>query len=473
MAQLLMQQYGLVTFKVRLDTTTRQPLVICDLEAGQGSERVTVQSWTCTTEDIGLPQRIDSRQALYQGYTFQVPGYIIDSLNHQLHQDEFDGRPLWLHLAKPAGYLPLVPWEQLLQPRLGVPMLRIPDFLSDPPTESPHKLEVVLCSSMPAAKENFALVDHLCRTANQIIQVVARRPMIHIFTDSTTVEPVRARLAQQGLLDASVQVYDPTAAAAYAVPEPTQASADTSGRIDNPWLLWMLGTLKGRSVDVVHFIAHAHLSRDQGALALAESPLANADQRIARFVSAGQLALFLTRLGAWSVFFSSPEHNYSEMGLRLLADTIAQNRPGPLVHHELRLDPNGEAIAEAYNFLFGVAAGMPPATPALLLYCHPARVARPMESVNESFAMQSPQPPGLSIYASAPELLTASDEGPPTWVAAAERYIEQRARDVEQLKQASEQPQRQEEIEEIEKVLKQIRDIVADTASSGSSAGGA
>jgi hypothetical protein len=119
-----------------------------------------------------------------------------------------------------------------------------------------------------------------------------------------------------------------------------------------------------------------------------------------------------------------------------------------------------------------MGAAPPPATPAIFLYCHPSRVAAPIAPAAESFALESPQPAkGLSIYASAPQLLTAAEEGPPTWVAAAERYIEQRARDVEQMKQASEQPQRQEEIDEIEKVLQQIRDIVVDTASS--SAGGA
>ena len=58
-------------------------------------------------------------------------------------------------------------------------------------------------------------------------------------------------------------------------------------------------------------------------------------------------------VGAWSAAFSSPEQNYSEMGLRLFADTIAQMRLGPVLHHETRLDPQREALADAYRFLFG------------------------------------------------------------------------------------------------------------------------
>lgn len=466
MAVLLMQQYGLLTLKVRFDPSKGQPLVLCEVEAGAGGSRETLQSWTCPPSEIGLPQRIDSRQTRYQGYTFHIPEYIVQGLRDLLHSDSFAGQPLWLHLAKPAGYLPLVPWEQLLQPALDVPMLRIPDFLSDPPTESPYKLEVALVSSVPEVVEQFPIVDHLYQIATKILQSVTRRTTVHIFTDRVVGEPLRQRLEGDGLIGSSIQVHDPAGAAAYAIPEATEQIVDPTGRIENPWLLWMLDALKGRSIDIVHCLTHGYFGRERGALALAESPLADGPQRIARFVGPAQLSLFLNRIGAWSVFFSSPEQNYSEMGLRLLADTVAQHRPGPVAHHEVRLDPSCDAVAAAYRFLCGLDHQSPPASPALFLYCHPSRLAPSLLTGLEGLAQATPQPKGLSVYSSAPELLIGNEDGPPTWVASAERYIEQRTREMEQMKQATTQPQSQEEIAELEKVLAQIRDIVADTAKS-------
>jgi hypothetical protein len=454
MAVKLMADYHLPTLKIRLNPAASPPEILCELELSIDEQRVVEQSWRCTTEEIGLPARLAGSRELYRSHTFRLPGHVIDGVRDWIHARDPDG-PLWLHLVKPIGYLAVVPWEEILQERVGVPILRVPDFLSDPPNASAHRLEVVLCGSMPAAKEAFALPYHLADITQAALQIETRRNRrVHIFTDSQQIEAVRFQLEQRGLLTEQVLLHDPAIAAAFATPDAATRIAEGANRIDNPWLLWILAELRERSIDVVHFVSHGYCSHDQGALALAQSPLVNEDQRIARFVGTSQLSLFLTQLGAWSVFFSSPENNFSETGLRLLADNAAQKRPGPLVYHELRLDPACAMVTAAYRFLFGDGTYPPPATPALFTYCHPARV---QNAEYETMA--------YSVFEAAPDLRAQEDAETPAWVSATERYMEQRVRDLEQSRAGPTSDLRQGGIEEVEKILAQVRDIVAKAAS--------
>ena len=242
-------------------------------------------------------------------------------------------------------------------------------------------LDVVLCGSMPVAKELFALVDELSRIADRILEAVPRRTTLHIFVDQSCYPEFRDRWEQRGMPGGPIRLYSPEGAAAFAPPDPTSRVRDVTGRIESPWLLWIRDTLRGVSVDVAHFVCHGYLSLDRGALAFSESPVRNEDRSMARFVGAAELSVFLTQVGSWSVGFSSPEHNYSEMGLRQLADTVAQTRPGPVMHHEIPLDPDGQALAAGYRFLFGPPSGSPPASPALFTYCDPAQLYPPAEPV--------------------------------------------------------------------------------------------
>lgn len=465
MAQMLMAQFRLPTLKIRFNPATRPPEILCELELSVDDERVVEQTWRCTTSEIGLPARLEGGRSAVHTATFQLPDYVIEGVRAWVQARDPDG-PLWLHLVKPIGYLALVPWEEILQPRIGVPILRVPDFLSDPPSESPHRLEVALCSSMPAAKGNFALPQHLAAITEAVLRLETRRAChVHIFTDRQQLDAVRFYLEQRGLLGAQVDLHDPDRATAYTAPDATTRVSEHARRIDNPWLLWMLDALRGHSVDVVHFISHGYHSHDQGALAFAQSPLQNEDTRIARFVGVGQLGHFLTQVGAWSVFFTSPENNFSEMGLRLLADNVAQSRPGPLVYHELRWDPACEMVAEAYRFLFGDGATRPPATRALFTYCHPARLLE-SEAAREASGRAAKS---YSLFAAVPDLETQAEEEVPGWVSATERYIEQRVRDMDQVRATGELPATGDDMEEVERILAQVRDIVVKAAGSSSS----
>jgi hypothetical protein len=71
--------------------------------------------------------------------------------------------------------------------------------------------------------------------------------------------------------------------------------------------------------------------------------------------------------------FTSLTDNYSESGLRALADEIAQNRPGPLMMHSLREDLDAHALSDGYRFLYASEPVTAPVSKALFIYCQPYR----------------------------------------------------------------------------------------------------
>jgi hypothetical protein len=464
MAEVLKRKYDLVVLKVTLDTTGEQSRVRCAVEVKIGGEPRVVAEWTSTAAERGVPERIDRRSSRYRGYQFAIPEQVSSPLRDWVEHEMTADVPLWVHLVRPCGYLAMVPWERLLQPLLKVPMLRLPEFVVQPPRETPKALDVLLCSSGPAAKEQFRMVEYLKDLAKRLREAVPRRTTFHVFTDKAIHQEIGQAFEREGLLNSTAILYSPDTAASYSVPAGDSDVPEQTRTVANPWLLWMRESLKGRSVDVAHFVCHGYLSHDHGALAFAESPLVNQDTRMARFVGGAELKAFLTQVGAWSAVFSSPERNYSEMGLRQLADGLAQVRPGPIVHHELELDRDGSAIAGAYRLLFSRTPQPAPASAALFIYCQPFRVQAPAGAEDRTRA-------AASVPASSElDSLYETEDNVPAWVAASERYVEECQLRLQKLQPeqdpASADSDRQRNAQMLEATLQQIRDVVARVAKS-------
>jgi hypothetical protein len=467
MAELLKRQYDLIVLKVRLAAGGDEPRIVVELEVKDNGEPVPVRTWQFAAAAFGVPARLDRRATRGSGYAFAVPADLIAGLKDWIQANHIPGTPLWIHLVKPYGYLGMLPWERLLQQELGVPLLRLPDFVVQPPRETPSTLDVLLCSSVPVAKEDFPVVEQLAVLVERLRDAVPRRTRFHVFTDGQVVDQARSAFERRGLLGTTVTIYPPDQARAYAVPETDSDLPDRSDRLSNPWLLWMRQALAGRSIDVAHFVCHGYLAHDRGALALAESPLVNQDAGSARFVGTAELRSFLTQIGAWSSIFSSPPRNYSEMGLRQLADTIAQLRPGPVVHHEIALDQEGAALAGAYKLLFSGTPEQPPPSPALFIYCQPFRV-KTFGAATRGLTARSAPPvdrvPELDAY-------YAASENVPAWVAASERYVEECELNLQKRRPeegAAPDPSgdRERTTASLEQTLQQIRSVVARVAQS-------
>jgi hypothetical protein len=204
--------------------------------------------------------------------------------------------------------------------------------------------------------------------------------------------------------------------------------------IESPWLLWMREALQGRSVDLVHFLGHGYMAGAKGALGFAESPVLNQDASWCRFVGSDELNLFLCQVGAWSVAIDSPIDNYSEMGLRAVADDLAQRRPGPTLHHESRLDDlDLSELEQAFLFLFNPEPILPVVTRSIALCCQPFRVAGYEQQMRGIETLVS-RPPVFRVNQQGGP---PSEENIPAWIAAAQRYVEQKQFEVNQVRKTT------------------------------------
>jgi hypothetical protein len=472
MAEILKRQFDLFVLRLALDTAVDPPAVLWTIEASEQHQRITVDEWPTSAWHLGLPERLESRATKYAGYTFSVPDACVQRLGAALQAREQPGAPLWIHLARPTGYLRFVPWEALLQPALGVPILRLPEFLVGSPRTLARRLHVVVCASMPRAKDSFDVVEHVDGVVGAVISALGDRVRFDVFSEADYDLPLRQRWAARGLGEDVVRQHDPASAQDYAVPERGAAIRDQPDRLENPWLLWMRDRLRGRAMDVVHLLCHGVVSGQVPAISFSESPLRNEDARMARFVGAHELLTFSTQVGAWSTVFTSPSRNYSEMGLRGLAHTMAQLRPGPVVHHDLPRDGDLSALRGAYAFLHGPQPVPPPASPSLIVYCHPSQVS---DRERAAARVRSALPDEVEEAADAlcAEGLTRAGEAEldrPSWVAAANRFVEQR---ILQMKETSREEaalgrsrRGRDESRGSEEMLRRIQAVIATAASS-------
>jgi hypothetical protein len=341
------------------------------------------------------------------------------------------GAPVWLELDPANPHLPLVPWERLFYPHLQAPLLRlVPRSLPHAPLEGPT--DVLLCASVPCAKAWFDAPALLGLLIERIAATLPGELAFHVFTDAEQFAAVHDRLATwekvAGRAAGSVTVYPPEAAVRFGEAPRAREVEEQPGRIDSPWLNWMLHALRGRTVDIVHFLCHSFFSLDQGALVFAESPLVNQDARTARFVGVAQLTTFLTHLGALSTVFTSPPQNYSTPGLRSLAHQVAGACLGPVLMQESVKDPEALVLGAAYRHLYGAPGAPPPSSPALCLYSHPARGAVPV--LRDSFEAIGDRTAAISSGMEPSFAIKQALRWRPAWLAAGQRFLEQTAADL-------------------------------------------
>jgi hypothetical protein len=451
MAAFLKRQYDLVDLKISLESTGSRTDFRCILEATHEGKLRQVRQWVAPIQELHLPARMERRVSDWTDYVF--PAAVLDELRLALFEElNYEG-VLWIHLERPYGILGMFPWEEKLQRALNRPILRLPDFIVRPPLETPLSLDVLICASAPLAKGPFEVADVVQKLVQKIQGSVTRRTRIHLFTDM----PVYAELQAHPL--PQVVAYSPESAASYGMTEPTTNLPDLADRLENPWLQWMRDSLKGRSIDVAHFICHGYLSVDRGAVALAESPVRNQDSQMARFIGTSEFLTFLTQIGAWSAAFTTPHNCFSRSGLRLFVDTLAQLRPLSVIYHDLGLDPGASALAAAYRLLFSPQPEIPPSDPSLFVYCQPFRVAGQPRQVSAPASASAPSPDLEAVVQASDNL--------PAWLAASQRYLDQcewKLRRIEQGEPEAASPELMMEQQGIREALRRIQSAVTTLA---------
>lgn len=495
MALLIATTHGLTTLRVSVRPHGSRMTAAVELVSyAQGSPEL-LHTWWLSSAELAVPVRMTAHWAP----TGQLPADFVGELGTRL--DELGlaaGLPLWLHLVKPYGFLGAVDWEGALVGALQRPLLRLPDFL-ERPRENRAVLDVALVCSEPVSEPRLDPPQLLVDTAQAVLQGSRReRTTIHLFADEQYFHILKARFTNEP----RVAVHDPASARTHGIQERGRVAGAELRDLHSPWLLWIRASMQGRSLDAVHFVAHGFLADQRPAMALAESPLSNRDRGDARYVGVGELAAFLTQTGAWSTMFTSPPGNYSEAGLRLLADTLAQTRPGPVMYHRLETGLGSDSQLQAlYGFLYAPMPSPVPAQRDWFAYCQPSiveeldplpprRVAATALDANaglfESTAvpLSAPQTRGASRAGSrggatprgkppaAASPTPAAEPDLPSWVSAAQRYVEQTA---QQLQRREERDTTTSAVSsEVERTLQKLQAVVASVAGTarGGSEGG-
>lgn len=424
MAEFLKRAYDLLALKVTLDLAGDDANLKCELEVTENHSPTTVRKWLVSAQEIGYPKVISEYQTYGHGTPFRKPDRLVAELSKTLNELQLSENPLWLHLVKPYGILGTAPWEKWLS-SLSVPVLRLPDVIADPPREATSTLDVIVCTSSPFAKEEFD-GQYVIRLLHQVYSKNPRSKIrFEVFLDKNHFDEMKSRLNTEEFVPV-VTLHPPDEAASYAVPRKNPSIQDPITDLESPWLLWMRNSVKGKSIDMVHFICHGYMNGDRGALSFSQSPVRNEDRLWSRFVGRRELGTFLTQVGAWAIAFSSPEENYSDMGLRCLADSLAQDQPGAVMYHDWTADRDGTQLGNAYRFLFHLEPGIPQSADGLFLYCQPFKVKGGQDARQPSFSAKtsrSQDPPELTEIVES-VVLEEGDQDTNDLIATATRYIE-------------------------------------------------
>jgi hypothetical protein len=435
MSEQLKREYDLIVLKVEVVQT--HPDVLFTLQAKVDGALTDVMRWS---SDVTTLELLRDRTSTVR---CQVPLEVRTGILDWVQANTEGMPPLWVHLVKPYGALRFMPWERAFGDGFPMPILMLPDFLFPPPREASDTLDIALLASAPLNVEDGLVRQALQNTVGGIITAAVRKTALHVFADQDMYREMRTLLSLVSSDAVEVTLYDPKDAAEYVDEELSSRTVDATGQLRSPWLLWMRDQLHRNSVDVVHFVGHGSLTRDRGALLVAQSPLQRTDDFRAGPISAVELATFMTQVGAWGTAISASPQNNSEPGLRALADEIGQTRPGPVFMQNMDREPSPLVMASAYRLLFDTESVDLPRSDALFIYCQPYRLrnaAAPsleigtQRSVRSDITLESP----VSRSVSQTQIAEAASAGVSPldsvigqgtavkpWVAATERVAEQ------------------------------------------------
>lgn len=340
-----------------------------------------------------------------------------------------DDDSLWLEIGEPAGYLPLLPWEEMLRPVTTAPILRL----------SPHSvhtlsmqqaLSVALCVTAPSSKwlpdvEQYRVLVSAIRAA------LPDRSTLHVFADDLC----------HRLFTAAIKRVEPSDARGRTIRlhDLPRNRFEHHGPDDNgSWATWIAESLAGQAVDIVHCMSPGMLFADDARLVVTRRPVLNApanegqtkaacrNGRPLRYVTPLELSRALTRLGAWAVIFSAPVCGswieQARLGLRLLVDQIGRLRPGVAAFHDLAADRDCTALAQTYEFVIGDPSVRGSTSTAVCVYCHPARaVASAVNAVGMPVELME----RCSEIKETLQAAVAQGHRLPGWIAATQRVLEQ------------------------------------------------
>jgi len=414
MAMQIRSDLDLPTLRILLDPArTSFSEVVFQVVRGRGTPSEVTR---CSLRDLGLPDTLTGMNPIVDN-SLTVPAAAIAALKPQV--DNLGPSPmppqsaLWLEFPSPRGYLYIIPWERLLEP-LGRSLFRLPNHLVRPQAPG-QTLEVAICASAPMAKAAFGPPDIVVGLTQHYLKRTGHEVTVHVFTDQAWYYPMQGAVGPFG---SQVVVHDPADSIRFERPERSNR-VGSSAQVVSPWLLWIREAMKGRPLDLVHFVSHGYLSGDRGAIAVASTPTLNTDRQWARFIGGVELSTFLSQVGAWGLLLTGPPNNFSEAGLRELADSIALVRPGITVTHDYDADGGCAQFGLILQTVLAPGSPLDHPLPATTCWVHPRFVEFPDAYDNLHLNVD-----GSSAFISGATKEALGNSTTQSWVASASRYLE-------------------------------------------------
>ena len=425
MAEALIRQWRLAILQVHLDVTMPTPVVVTELIGYRRSRPHTFWRREYHPSMFGLPDGAAAPTSLF------VPPDLRQAVVNSLQEDLDREAALWLRLAPPYGYLGAVPWEEVLVPSVGVPIVRVPDRL--PMAADPgHVWSVAIAIS--ALPGSTWAAPYITSFLSALRTAVSAKIDVAVFADAATHRAVKAVLRETSE-DPELHVHDPdNARQAYderlakSVSQFRSQRRSIRIRSSPPqpgllWADWIVAGLAGRAVRALHVVADAAFDIDRPLLAVSPDPGKPADRSSCAYVAPDGVRLLADTIGAAALSFGSPPDNTSDLATRYIANAVGLQRPGATLYSSVRLDPAGDALANAHAFIASNEPGRVeiPRDPSLFAYLQPESV---MSSLPEPWPYEGPLPnaparpgPDVSSYYAQADVV-------PTWVVATERYID-------------------------------------------------
>lgn len=444
MAEKLIEQWRLAVLRVGLDLSSRTPAVTSRLDGFRDGIPHTYWNRRDPLEAFGLPETADPPTEL------TVPRELGDAVTETM-VDALEGESaLWLRLEPPYGYLGAVPWEDLSD-RIDVPILRVPDRLPVPVSLG-STWSVVLAVSAPRGETWGS--EHVNAFVEELQAQVTVPLEVDVFADVDTHRRLRP---DDDLAPPHVRIHSPSDARAaharrsHGYPPRARRMEDIRPILDPDdarliWADWIIEGLRGRAVRAVHIAAEGWFDRDRPMLSIAPDPNDAVDRDACSLISAEDVWRLADTIGAPLVSLGSPLPGASDVAVRMMADTLGQQRPGPTVYVSLPRDPEARFLAQAHAFLAGrrSTGRALPRTSALFGYVQPETVepamtdpllpqhtgqekrvvpGRRTRSLDlDEPAREEPVDVVSETYAERPEV--------PAWVASSSRFLETQQADL-------------------------------------------
>lgn len=342
-------------------------------------------------------------------------------------------QPLWLDLKRPYGNLGVLPWERALGGALGRPILRLPDLLQ-PPHENTDVLDAAILFDPPMEGDEEKTAQQAIRLASSLMRGSSRlQTTVHIFAGAGWHDRLKGQSLPTG-----TRLHDPAGAETSKDVVRRLRAGETPTRTST-WTNWISHAVKGRSIDVIHFVGDAGFTDSGSGLFLSSSPSPKERMVVPILADVDEITAMLTGAGAWGAMFSPTEAS-GEIPMAYLADALSHARPGPVLYH-LAASEDANAIEAAYRLLFASSAVRAPSLTRGFVYCYPPALS---ENATDNDPLSDLATLGLDLIQRRaplsdrlrttftgliPLLTTHVITRAPSWVGAAQRYSESAALD--------------------------------------------